>query len=339
MVWKLKSRILGKTKRKVSSIGMGCWAIGGPFYHKAGHVIGYGHVKDDESIASIKRGLELGVTLFDTANVYGCGHSEKILGEAIKESREDVFIATKFGTIFDKQSGDSKIPCRIVGRGSSQEFVKKSCEESLEKLQTNYIDFYQVHSGNLTSEETEGIINALEDLVDQDKILHYGWSTDYIERAKLLAEGDHFAGTQFRLNLIHSNNEMVSFLDKNDYFGLVKNPIAGGILSGKYKADTKRTKDHMLHARNFAEGKLASVREKLEEAREILTADGRTIVQSALGYILAKNERLIPIPGFKNVKQVEENIKAMELGSLSNKKVREIDELFNDLRTDQSEIE
>ena len=147
------------------------------------------------------------------------------------------------------------------------------------------------------------------------------------------------AGMQFRINLLHSNKEMLKLLDKENYFGLIKGPIGGGLFSGKYKDDSVLPKDHMLHGRNFAEGRLGHVRKQLEDLREILTSDGRTLVQAALGYVLAQHDRIIPIPGSKTVKQVEENSKVIELGPLPSKLVTQVDKIFSELQRDQSEVE
>jgi aryl-alcohol dehydrogenase-like predicted oxidoreductase len=335
----MKERILGKTKIKANSIGMGCWAIGGPFYHRGGRIISYGQVKDDESLKALERGIELGVNLFDTANNYGGGRSESVLGKALKGRREDFVIATKFGTTWDFNSGDPEVPQRLTGRDHSPEGIRKACETSLKNLQTDYIDFYQVHSGNMTSEEAIVVVDTLEELVSEGKILYYGWSTDFPDRGAMLAHGKHFAGMQFRLNMIHSNDKMLEFLSEINGFGLIKNPLSGGLLSGKYKDDSTVPRDHNWHGRDFTEGRIGQTRAILEELRELLANDGRTLVQASLGYILAKHDRIIPIPGFKTIKQAEENSKVIEQGSLSNKLVSQIEKLFADVKLDQSEIE
>jgi aryl-alcohol dehydrogenase-like predicted oxidoreductase len=334
----MKTRILGKTNLKVNSIGMGCWAIGGPFYHRGGKIISYGQVKDDESLKALEKGIELGVNLFDTANNYGGGRSEKVLGMALKGRREDFVIATKFGTTWDFDSGDPEVPQRLTGRDHTPEGIRKACETSLENLQTNYIDFYQVHSGNMTTEEAAKVVETLEELVSEGKIRYYGWSTDHPERGAMLAHGKHFAGMQFRLNIIHSNDKMLEFLDKVNGFGLIKNPLSGGLLTGKYKDDSTVPRDHNWHGRDFTEGRIGETRIILEKLRELVKNDGRTLVQASLGYILAKHNSLIPIPGFKTVKQAKENSKVIEQGPLSSKLVSQIDKLFAEIHMDQSQV-
>ena len=125
-----------------SALGLGCWAIGGPFGPE-GFAAGWGDVDDDESVAAIRRGLELGVTFFDTADVYGTGHSETVLGRALGGERDDVVIATKFGNTFDEGTG------RMLGTDASPAYIRRACEASLRRLGTDRIDLYQCHLGDL----------------------------------------------------------------------------------------------------------------------------------------------------------------------------------------------
>ncbi|MCB0129858.1 MAG: aldo/keto reductase, partial [Caldilineaceae bacterium] len=129
-------RKLGRSDLEVSALGMGCWAIGGPFW-RGDRPVGWGDVDDAESKRAIARALDLGATLFDTSNVYGCGHSERILGEALAGRRDQVVIATKFGNLFDEET-------RIItGASGKREDVRAACEASLTRLRTDYIDLYQ----------------------------------------------------------------------------------------------------------------------------------------------------------------------------------------------------
>ncbi|UCE11937.1 MAG: aldo/keto reductase [Candidatus Thorarchaeota archaeon] len=306
-------------------MGMGCWAIGGPFIHPRHGFLAYGQVDDKDSAESVKLGIELGVTLFDTANVYGCGRSERVLGEALKDYRSDVVIATKFGSTFEISESDSKTPCRAIGRDVSAEGIIEACDVSLERLQTDYIDLYQLHSGDLEVEMVPDVIETLEHLVDEGKIRFYGWSTDDPERAALFADGQHCATVQFGHNMLSHNDDMIeNVIDGRGLSGLIKGPLGYGLHTGKYKDDSVLPKEHMWHGTKFNEGKVRKVRNALERVREIVTNDGRTLAQAALGWIWAEHERLIPIPGFKNSDQVRENATAMEYGPLSSKQASEV---------------
>jgi aryl-alcohol dehydrogenase-like predicted oxidoreductase len=324
-VIELKKRKLGKSGIRVSAMGMGCWAIGGPFMHPKHGFLAYGQVDDSISIESINLGIELGVTLFDTANVYGCGRSEKVLGEALKDKRSDVVIATKFGSTFKLDPSDSKSPCRAIGRNVSPKGIIEACNASLDRLQTDYIDLYQLHSGDLEPEKVPEVIETLEELVDIGKIRYYGWSTDDPDRAALFAKGKHCAAAQFRHNMFSHNDEMIDkVIDGRGLSGLIKGPLGYGIYTGKYRDDSVLPEEHMLHGTKFNEGRLALVRNSLDKVRDVVTGDGRTLTQAALGWIWGEHDRLIPIPGFKNLDQARENAAAMEFGPLNKKQVSDV---------------
>ena len=125
---------------------------------------------------------------------------------------------------------------------------------------------------------------------------------------------------------------MLSLLDDYNLGGLIKGPLGGGLFTGKYKDESKVPRTHGWHGTNFAEGKVKAVRDKLEELRELLVNDGRTLAQAALGYIWAKHNQVIPIPGFKNIQQVEENAGAMEFGSLPKNLFKQVEDLLADIK-------
>lgn len=329
-------RNLGKSNIKVSAIGLGCFPLGGLFYHK-GEPWSHGHVDEKVGIEAIKRGLDLGINLFDTSDVYGCGKSEKLLGKAIKDRREEVIIATKFSSVWDMNSGDPKIPCQSTGeKNITPEYIKKACQESLERLQTDYIDIYQLHWSSMKVEKAPDVREVLEELVNEGLIRTFGWSTDSIERAKAFADSKDCSSMQFSINFTRENRPMLELLDEYNLGGLIRTPLGMGILLGKYNEKSKAAKDHYLQRVDFSSEGYAKTFKAVDKVKELLTNDGRSLAQAALGYILAKHERIIPIPGFKNVKQVEDNAKAMELGPLSNKLVEQIDEIFSELRMDMS---
>lgn len=329
-------RNLGKSNIKVSAIGLGCFPLGGLFYHK-GEPWSHGHVDETGGIEAIKRGLDLGINLFDTSDVYGCGKSEKLLGKAIKDRREEVIIATKFSSVWDMNSGDPKIPCQSTGeKNITPEYIKKACQESLERLQTDYIDIYQLHWSSMEVEKAPDVREVLEELVNEGLIRTFGWSTDSIERAKAFADSKDCSSMQFSINFTRENRPMLELLDEYNLGGLIRTPLGMGILLGKYNEKSKAAKDHYLQRVDFSSEGYAKTFKAVDKVKELLTNDGRSLAQAALGYILAKHERIIPIPGFKNVKQVEDNAKAMELGPLSNKLVEQIDEIFSELRMDMS---
>jgi aryl-alcohol dehydrogenase-like predicted oxidoreductase len=297
----------------------------------------HGHIYEKVGIEAVKRGIDLGINLFDTSDVYGCGKSEKLLGEAIKGRREEVVIATKFSSVWDMNSGDPKSPCQSTGENYiTPEYIKKTCQESLERLQTDYIDIYQLHWSSMKLEDAPGVREVLEELVDEGLIRTFGWSTDSIPRAKAFADSKNCSSMQFTLSYTRENKPMLDLLDEFKLGGLIRSPLGMGVLLGKYNEKSKASKDHYLQRMDFSSEGYAMVFKAVDAVKELFVSDGRSLAQAALGYILAKHERIVPIPGFKTVEQVEDNAKAMELGPLSNKLKKQIDDIFSELRMDMS---
>ncbi len=322
------TRKLGRSGIQVSAMGLGCWAIGGPFW-AGDDAVGWGKVNDDESIRAIHRALDLGVNFFDTADVYGTGHSERVLGRALAGRRDQVVIATKFGNTFDETSR------QITGANASADYIRQACEASLRRLKTDYIDLYQFHLGGYNPDQAGAVRAVLEALVTEGKIRHYGWSTDSPERARIFAEGANCTAVQHQMNVLDDAEPMITLCKQLDLASINRGPLAMGLLTGKYRADSKLASDDVrgekspAWMRYFKDGKpVPEWLEKLEAIREILTSSGRTLAQGALAWIWGRSERTIPIPGFKTVQQVEENAAAMRFGPLNAEQMREIDALL-----------
>ncbi len=320
------TRTLGKSGIEVSALGMGCWAIGGPWtWHNPGEdswPAGWGQVDDQESIGAIHAALDLGVNLFDTAANYGAGHSERILGEALKGRRDQAVIATKFGHIVNEAD-------KVVYRDDDQilKNVRSDVENSLRRLQTDTIDVYQLHQGSYSAERAPELMEQLERLVDEGKIRWYGWSTDLVDRAQVFAEGEHCTSIQFQLNAIFDNPEMRALCLEQDLAGINKDPLNRGILTGKFTPDSTFPKDDIRSEADFHSERLTRRLELVDALCELLTSGGRTMAQGALGYIWALDPRMVPIPGFKSVEQVEQNAGAMGFGPLSQDVLEQIQQV------------
>jgi len=188
------TRSLGRSGIEVSALGLGCWAIGGPWTF-VNHPAGWRKVDDNESIRAIRVALDLGINFFDTAPNYGCGHSEHILSRALADQRHQVVIATKFGYNVDENKR------LVLPHEDILAHLGQECEASLRRLNTDYIDLYQFHVGDYNPAQAGEVRDALENLVRQGKIRWYGWSTDNIEGARVFAQGEHCAVIQFDLNV------------------------------------------------------------------------------------------------------------------------------------------
>jgi aryl-alcohol dehydrogenase-like predicted oxidoreductase len=274
-------RSLGKSGMQVSALGMGCWAIGGPWtWAQPGRdpfPAGWGQTDDGESIRAIHAALDVGVNFFDTAANYGAGHSERVLGQALEGKREHVLIATKFGHIINESEktvyGDDK---QIIPN------VRKDVENSLRRLGTDYIDIYQLHAGDYDKDLALELRDILEDLVAQGKIRWHGWSTDLVDRARVFAEGEHCTSIQFRINAIFDNPEMRQLCADHNLAGLNKDPLLKGILTGKFTTESKFPDNDIRSRGDLRDEEGARLMKTIDILREVFTSGGRSMAQGAI---------------------------------------------------------
>ena len=321
----LKRKLKG-SKKNLSALGMGCFGIGGPFMRYNGAYLAYGKVKNEESIKTVHRAIELGITVFDTADIYGVGRSEKVLGKALKGYRDDVVIATKFGSVF--QEGNPHTPDK---KNTSSDYIRHAVESSMRRLQTDFIDIYQLHSSQHDPNDAKKVQLILEDLVEEGLIGGYGWSTDDPERIAIFANSKNCNSVEYAMNITLHNDQMIQLCEKHSLIGLIRSPLASGILTGKYNQHTKIAADHMLAGVDFSQEQYIKINIILPKLKEIMEQEGRTMIQGQLGYLMATSETTIPIPGAKTIDQVEENAKTLEFGPLSSDLVKQVDELFLDI--------
>ncbi len=320
----LKRKLKG-SKKAVSPLGMGCFGLGGPFMRSDGVYLAYGKVNDEESIKTVHRAIELGINLFDTADIYGVGRSEKVLGEALKEYRDDVVIATKFGNVFEE--GNPHTPSK---KNTNREYIRNAIVSSMKRLQTDFIDIYQLHSSQHDPDDARRVQIILEDLVQEGIIGGYGWSTDDPKRMEQFAKGENCNSAQFALNITLQNKPMIQLCEENNLIGLLRSPLASGILTGKYNETTEIAVDHMLAGVDFSQERYKRINKTLQELKQIMEQDGRTIIQAQLGYLMGIGKNTIPIPGAKTIDQIEENARTLEFGPLSSDLVKKIDDLWPD---------
>ena len=321
------TRRLGRSGLEISALGLGCWAIGGPF-SMFGKPDGWGDVDDAESTRAVRRAVDLGITFFDTADAYGTGHSERVLGAALAPVRDQVVIATKFGFTHDESRR------ALLGTDSSPDYARRACDASLRRLGTDHIDLYQLHIGELPEHEGLALRDTLEDLVAAGKIRSYGWSTDDVAHAKLFADGPHCVAIQHGLNLFDDAPAMLATCAERDLASVNRSPLAMGLLTGKYTAGS-RLPSHDVRGAGwewlswFKDGEPApELLAKLDAVREILRSEGRTLAQGALAWIWGRSELTVPIPGFKSVAQVEDNAGAMAAGPLTPAQLSEVETLL-----------
>jgi aryl-alcohol dehydrogenase-like predicted oxidoreductase len=325
----MKKRKLGRSGIEVSPLGLGGMPIGGEMFSGEAnneYLFSLGKVNDQEVIQAIHRALSRGINFFDTAPAYGAGHSERLLGKALADRRDKVIIATKFGKkIIERKKwfGRYTTTQEVIGN------IRQECEASLRRLKTDYIDLYQFHLLDFPLDQAAEVRGILEELVAEGKIRFYGWSTNDPERCRFFAEGEHCTAIQFRLNALEDTPDLLDICEKYNLAGIVRGPLASGFLTGKYSIenldDQLSPDDFRLNNRDH----IVKTLESLGSIQEILRSNGRSIVQGALAWIWGRSQRTIPIPGFRRLAQVEENLKALEFGPLEKEQLAQIDAMLN----------
>ena len=326
------TRKLGRSGIEVSALGLGCWAVGGPWNFN-GSPAGWSEVDDAESLRAIHCALDMGVNFFDTAANYGAGHSERLLAQAFKGRRDQVVIATKFGYLVDEAAKE------VVHYDAKEENsdvasrLRADVEASLKRLDTDYIDVYQLHVWGLEIDLSLAARDILEDLVKQGKIRTYGWSTDRLDAVKAFSTSPNCSVVQQQLSVLDGNLELLALCEEWNLASLNRGPLGMGLLTGKYTADSRFANDDVRrHAQwhpGFKDGKPTQEwLDKLASIRDVLTSNGRSLAQGALAWLWARSEQTIPIPGFRTSQQVEENCAAMDLGPLASEQMQEIEAIL-----------
>ena len=295
----MQYRELGRTGIRVSTVGFGAWAIGGPV-EIAGTPVGWGRTSDDESLAAIRRARDLGVTFFDTADSYGFGRSESLLGIVLSRRRQDVVIATKVGVV-RTSSGDLR-------KDFSKQHIFHAVDGSLKRLRTDYIDLYQMHNPTIEDLSREEIQDAMERLQDAGKVRFWGVSISNPEEGLEIVNRGWGHTLQVLYNILNQAPATDLFpLAKQKGYGIIARvPLASGLLTGKFRIDsvlpTDDVRQNFLTARRLQEAI-----ERVDEAKSIIGGTARTLAEAALRFVLANDAVSTTIPGARNARQVEIN--------------------------------
>jgi aryl-alcohol dehydrogenase-like predicted oxidoreductase len=256
------------------------------------------------------------MTFFDTADVYGCGHSERVLGRALF-GRDDVVIATKFGYTYDEATRESP------GTDATSAYIRAACEESLRRLGRSAIDLYFFHLGDYPVESADDVIATLEDLAAEGKIRSFGWSTDDAARAEAIARSSWCAAIEQAFNVLDGDIATLEVCERHELASVVRSPLGMGLLAGGITRSSTFSDSDLRRSWDL-DGKDGRRLDALASIRGILTQDGRTLAQGALGWLLARSTSFVPIPGIRTVPQAEDNSGALRLGALSDQQMADI---------------
>lgn len=318
----------------IPRLGMGCWAIGGPF-HADSTDLGYANTNDQESLRAIAAAIDHGIRYFDTAAVYGAGHSERLLGQALR-GRDDVFVSTKFGIRFDESTR------AVLGDATDPVDVVPAIDDSLRRLQRDRIDLLFLHLNSLDVAHALPLFDAVETAVATGKVVSYGWSTDFTDRATTIASRPNVGAIQHAANVLFSAPAMIPLVERTGLLSINRSPLAMGALTGKYRPGERSIDDTDIRSNNmgwmdwFHDGAIAPTQAaRLDAISELLRTGGRTLAQGALCWLWARSPNTLPIPGFRTAAQVAENTAALPHGPLPIDVMDEIETLLD--RTSETE--
>lgn len=316
----MQYRDFGRTGWKVSEISFGAWAIGSA----------WGEVDDTDSKAALHKAIDLGINLIDTADVYGDGHSERLIAQVRKERSEPFYVVTKAGRRLSPHTAD----------GYNKENLTKFVERSLKNLDTDSLDLVQLHCPPTAVYYRPEVFAALDDLVQAGKIRYYGVSVEKVEEAIKATEYPGVQSAQIIFNMFRMRPADLFFsLAKQRKVGiLARVPLASGLLTGKMSRQTTfASDDHRnfnRHGESFDQGETFSGvdfetgLDAVEQLKKFVPP-GATMAQLALRWILMFDAVSCAIPGARRPSQVEDNVRAAELPPLTETQMHEIAQIYN----------
>jgi aryl-alcohol dehydrogenase-like predicted oxidoreductase len=305
----------GKTDLEITPVGFGAWAIGGTGWRGA-----WGHQDDDEAVGAIRRAIELGINWVDTAAVYGLGHSEELVARALKGVADRPYVFTKSSLRWDENGN--------VINSLNWDSVKRECEESLRRLQTDVIDLYQIHWPNPNEDVEEGW-SAMAELKEEGKVRHIGVSNfdvSQMERANAIAPVETLQPPYNMLNR-DVEEEILPYCGENDIGVIVYSPMRSGLLTGKMtpgRIQNMPSDDWRRGADDFQEPKLSRNLELVEKLREIGERHGKSPAEVAIAWTLRHPGVTAAIVGGRRPDQVDGIIGAAEF-RLSEDEIEEIE--------------
>lgn len=298
----MKINQLGNTDLRLSSIGLGTWAIGG-----GGYGFGWGPQDDKQSIDTIHRSIDLGINWIDTAPVYGLGHSEEIVGRAIKGKRDQLIISTKCGIVWEED--------RNIDFNLDKNSVRSEVDDSLKRLKVDVIDLYQIHKP-IPEEKIEEAWSVLADMVKAGKIRYAGVSSFTLEQLKQVQPIHPVAFLQPEYNMLEPwiEDDILEYCADNNIGVISYSPMASGLLTGKFTKekfeslpadDWRREEDP-----HFQEPQFSANLQLVGKLRPIAERNSKTLPQLAIAWVLRRPEVTAAIVGARKPSQIEQTVPA-----------------------------
>lgn len=315
----MKYNPLGNTDMRVSEVSFGTWALGGD----------WGDVSKETAIESLHHAIDRGVNFFDTADVYGSGRSEELIGQVLKEREERVYIATKFG----RRDNFADLSNYTYDK------VKAYCEDSLRRLQMEAIDLYQIHCPSTEVLEDRGVFAVLEDLKKEGKIRYYGVSVETDDQGKFVLENTKASSLQVIVNMLRQKpvDQMIALAAEKNVGILARVPLASGLLTGKYTKDSRfPDNDHRNYNRDGAAFNVGETFGGLpfEKAVDLVqelswVSEGRdSMADAALKWILQQKGITTVIPGFKSIQQIDTNLRAADTKPFTTEELQRLSDFY-----------
>lgn len=313
----MQMRQLGNTDLKLTTVGFGTWAMGGPWQ------FGWGPQDDDEAIAAIIKGLELGINWIDTAPVYGLGHSEELVRKALEQTSAEPVIATKCGLLWNERR--EKVPC-LKARS-----IREECHASLKRLNIDVIDLYQMHWPE-PEEDLEQGWGAMAKLKDEGKVRYIGVSNHNVEQLKRISKIARPVSLQPPYSMLHREveEECLGYCASNNMGVVAYSTMQRGLLTGKFSQERLSglaLDDHRRQNPDFQEPKFTATLQLAEQLRPIANRNDRTLAQLAIAWVLRRKEVTAAIVGARRPDQIEETAQAADF-NLSKEDIDEIEELL-----------
>ena len=317
----MQKRRLGSTDMSLTTIGLGTWAIGGPWQ------FGWGPQDDGEAVDAIIAGLDQGINWIDTAPAYGLGHSEELVGQALRQRSQRPFIATKCGILWNNKK--EKVSCL------ERQSVRRECHASLERLGIETIDLYQMHWPD-PDDAIEGAYEEMAMLVEEGKVRYLGVSNYSVAQLERVGRIHPVAALQPPYSMLHreAEGELLAYCAEHNIGVVAYSPMQRGLLTGKFcpeRLASLAPDDHRLKHPDFQEPRFGATLELVEQLKQIAGRHDRTCAQLAISWVLRRPEVTAAIVGARRPEQIVETAPAGDW-SLSPEDINQIEQLLAQFR-------